>query len=72
VELAIPHRRLRAACAAGPVGLQEAPKKLANAINEVEGLEAEHEEVKTRQSTEWTTLRANITSVAGRILQLGR
>ena len=72
VELETRHRRLRAALAAGSVGLQEAPKKLANAINDVEGLEAEHKEVKARQSTEWRKLRANIASLAGQIRQLGR
>ena len=44
--------------------LQEAPKNLANAIDEVEGLEAEHKEVKARQSAEWKKLRAKIASSA--------
>jgi len=71
VELETRHRRLRAALAAGSVGLQEAPKKLANAINEVEGLEAEHKEVKAGQSAEWKKLRAKITSLAGQSRQFG-
>jgi len=72
VELETRHRRLRAALAACSVDLEEAPKKLAKAINEVEGLEAEHQEVKARQSAEWKKLRATITSLAGQIRQLGR
>ena len=48
----------------GSVDLQEAPKNLANAIDEVEGLEAEHKEVKARQSAEWKKLRAKIASSA--------
>ena len=58
VELDAHHRRLRAALAACSVDLKEAPKKLANANNEVEGLEAEHKEVRARQSAEWKKLRA--------------
>ena len=56
----------------GSVDLQEAPKKVANAINDVEGLEAEHQEVQARQSAEWKQLRATITSVAAQIRPLGR
>jgi len=52
--------------------LEEAPKNLANAINEVEGLEAEHKEVKARQSAEWKKPRAKITSLAGQMRPLGR
>ena len=64
--------RRRASLAAGSVDLQEAPKNLANAINDVEGLEAEHQEVKARQSAEGKKLRATITSSGGQIRPLGR
>ena len=72
VELDDRHRWLRVALAAGSVDLNEAPKKLANAINEVEGLETEHKEVKARQSAEWKKLRVKITSLAWQIRRPGR
>ena len=71
VELETRHRRLRTALVARSVDLKEAPKNLANAINDVEGLEAEHKEVKARQSAEWKKLRAKMTSLGGQIRQLG-
>jgi hypothetical protein len=58
VELDTQGRGLRAALAASSVELKEAPKKLANAIKDLEGLEAEHEEVKARHTAEWKKLRA--------------
>ena len=72
MELDDRHRWLRVALAAGSVDLNEAPKELANAINEVEGLETEHKEVKARQSAEWKKLRVKITSLAWQIRRPGR